>query len=225
MTTDGACFIPWRWITMLWRLSSDDCNWQSMTHTWEGRIILWPLSWDDDNWRSMFHTEWYITILWPLSWEEDNWRSMFHTIGILITSIKKIRYYSGTCDNMSTITRGHSCGSWVYIPSLGGTTVTVECVYKTRRHNKCIGIYSKANQGTTMWLEYMYLYYEHLQWHLTTCIRRYYSCTLAHVPSQGYTTVWHLSVYIITRWHYSDTSIHAPSLRGTKDTIGHMYLH
>ena len=33
MTTDGACFIHGRYITM-----------------------LWPLSWDDDKWRSMFHT-------------------------------------------------------------------------------------------------------------------------------------------------------------------------
>ena len=33
MSTDGACFIPKGWITM-----------------------LWPLSWDDDKWRSMIHT-------------------------------------------------------------------------------------------------------------------------------------------------------------------------
>ena len=33
ITTDGACFIPKGWITM-----------------------LWPLSWDDDNCRSMFYT-------------------------------------------------------------------------------------------------------------------------------------------------------------------------
>ena len=32
-------------------------------------------------------------------------------------------------------------GTWVYKPSLGGTTATVECVYKTRRHNSGIGIY------------------------------------------------------------------------------------
>ena len=33
MSTDGVCFIPKGWIT-----------------------IVWPLSWEDDNWQSRFHT-------------------------------------------------------------------------------------------------------------------------------------------------------------------------
>ena len=89
---------------MLWPLSWDDGNWQSMTHTWGGVIILLPLSWDEDNLLGMIHIFgmynhalsvvmrrrqlsghvfkdiWYITMLSPLSWDDDNWRSMFHTL-------------------------------------------------------------------------------------------------------------------------------------------------
>ena len=89
---------------MLWPLSWDDGNWQSMTHTWGGVIILLPLSWDEDNLWGMVHIFgmynhalsvvmrrrqlaghafkdiWYITMLSPLSWDDDNWRSMFHTL-------------------------------------------------------------------------------------------------------------------------------------------------
>ena len=89
---------------MLWPLSWDDGNWQSMTHTWGGVIILLPLSWDEDNLWGMiyifgmyyhalsvvmrrrqlaghvFKDIWYITMLSPLSWDDDNWRSMFHTL-------------------------------------------------------------------------------------------------------------------------------------------------
>ena len=89
---------------MLWPLSWDDGNWQSMTHTWGGVIILLPLSWDEDNLWGMIHIFgmynhalsvvmrrrqlaghvfkdiWYITMLSPLSWDDDNWRSMFPTL-------------------------------------------------------------------------------------------------------------------------------------------------
>ena len=35
MTTYGACFKPYGWITMLCPLSGDDDNWRSMFHSWE----------------------------------------------------------------------------------------------------------------------------------------------------------------------------------------------
>ena len=34
MTTEGSCFIPKGWITMLWPLSWIDYNWRSMFYTW-----------------------------------------------------------------------------------------------------------------------------------------------------------------------------------------------
>ena len=104
MATDGACFIHEWYISMLWPLSWDDGNWQSMTHTWGGVIILLPLSWHEDNLWGMIHIFgmynhalsvvmrqrqlaghvfkdiWYITMLSPLSWDDDNWRSMFRTL-------------------------------------------------------------------------------------------------------------------------------------------------
>ena len=43
---------------MLWPLSWDDGNWQSMTHTWGGVIILLPLLWDEDNLWGMIHIFW-----------------------------------------------------------------------------------------------------------------------------------------------------------------------
>ena len=129
MTTDRACIIPDEYTTMFWPLSWD---WQLTEHVFilEGGItLLWPLSLDVDNWQSMLHIlgmnnhalsvvmirwkltehvsytreilpcsdrchktmttdgaffilEGYFNILWPLSWDDDSWRSMFHTWGI-----------------------------------------------------------------------------------------------------------------------------------------------
>ena len=56
MTTDGACFIPEEYITMLWPLSLVDDNLQGMFNRYMKMTMLWPLSSDDDNWRSMTHT-------------------------------------------------------------------------------------------------------------------------------------------------------------------------
>ena len=92
MTTDGACFIPLRWITVLWPLSWDDGNWQSMTHSWEGIIILWPLSCDDDNWRSMFHTWmiYYCALTVVMRWRQLTKNFSYHMDIDYINRKKKV---------------------------------------------------------------------------------------------------------------------------------------
>ena len=101
MTTDGACFIPEGYITMLRPLSWDDKQ-QSIFHILRMNnhaLSVVIISWDDDDWWSMLHT-WgiynhaltvvmrrcqlsghvsYPSNTWPCSdrWEDDNWWTMF----------------------------------------------------------------------------------------------------------------------------------------------------
>ena len=105
MTTDGVCFIPVEYITMLWPLSWDDGNRQSMIHTLGMNnyaltvvIIRWKLTEHVSCIRDIlpcsdrchetmttdgacFMTEEYIAIPWPLSSDDGNWQSIFHTWG------------------------------------------------------------------------------------------------------------------------------------------------
>ena len=102
MTTDGACFIPWGFITILCMLSWGDDNWRSMFHTWmiHNHVLTvvmrrWQLTKHEsyfsdklpcsDRCHDTMTTEWacflpeeYISMLWPLAWDGGNWRSMFH---------------------------------------------------------------------------------------------------------------------------------------------------
>ena len=106
MTADRACFILEGGITLLWPLSLDDDNWQSLLHILGMNnnalsVVMrrWKLTehvsytseilpCSDRCHKTMttdgafFILEGYFNILWPLSWDDDNWRSMFHTWGI-----------------------------------------------------------------------------------------------------------------------------------------------
>ena len=103
MTYYGAWFIPKRYITMLWPLSWDDCNWRSIIHTWMiynhalTVVIRWSQLKEHYSYLrdilpcsdrchetiatevACFIHEWYITILWPLSLDDDNWQNMIYT--------------------------------------------------------------------------------------------------------------------------------------------------
>ena len=105
MTTDGVCFIPYWWITMLWPLAWHDDNWRIMIQTlgiydhalsavMRRRQLTEHVSYIDDLLPcsvrchemmtidgACFIHEWYTSMLWPLSWDDDNWRSMIHTFG------------------------------------------------------------------------------------------------------------------------------------------------
>ena len=105
MTTVGACFIPKGYITMLWPLSWDNDNCQSMFHTkglydhalivvMRGFQLSEHVSYSRDilpcsvRFHDTMTTAWacfvpkgYITMLWPLSSDDYNCRSMFHTSG------------------------------------------------------------------------------------------------------------------------------------------------
>ena len=106
MTTEGACFIPLGWITMLCPLWWDDDNWRSMFNTWgiynlaltvvmrrwqlkKHVSYLTDISPCSDRCHEKMTTdgacfilEGYITMLWPLSWHDDNWQSIIYIIGI-----------------------------------------------------------------------------------------------------------------------------------------------
>ena len=103
MTTDGACFIPEEYITMLWPLSLADDNLQGMfnrymiyNHALTVVMRWWQLTEHDsymidilpcsDRCHETMKTEracckpmWWITKLFPLSWDDNNCLSMFHT--------------------------------------------------------------------------------------------------------------------------------------------------
>ena len=101
MTTDGACFIPKGYITMLWPLSCDDDNCRSRFHAkgiyyHDLSVVMRRLQLSEyvlylrdilpcsdpshatmTNVGAYFIPKVYITMLWPLSWDDDNCRSMF----------------------------------------------------------------------------------------------------------------------------------------------------
>ena len=106
ITTDGAWFIPKGYITMLWPLSWDDNNWQTLVlslgicnHALTVVMRRWQLTEHGSYLRDIlpcsdychetkttdgawFITKGYIPMLWPLSWDDNNWQSTVHTLGI-----------------------------------------------------------------------------------------------------------------------------------------------
>ena len=142
MTTDGTCFIPKGWLTMLLQLLWDDDNWQSRfhtlgmyNHTLSVVIREWQLT-EQDSYlmntspcsdrfneplttdRTCLLSEWYITMLWPLSWNNDNWRSLFHTLEINYHALSVVMN-----DNLivtvsaCTINRRPCSDTWIHAPS------------------------------------------------------------------------------------------------------------
>ena len=133
MTTDGAWFIPYGYITMLWLLSRDDDNWRSTIHT-KGiyyhalTVVMWRwlltkhvsymndiLPCSDRCDRTMttvgacFILEGYVIMLWPLSWDDQS-REMYHYLWNML------RQLSSSYDNGQSMLICHS--SMKHAPSV-----------------------------------------------------------------------------------------------------------
>ena len=98
MTTDGAWIVPKRYITMLWPLSWDDHNWQSMFHLlmiyYHGLTVIMR------RWQLKEHFSFLsdITMLWSLSWDDDKWRRMIHILEIYCHALMERCHETMTTD-------------------------------------------------------------------------------------------------------------------------------
>ena len=98
MTTDGAWIVPKRYITMLWPLSWDDHNWQSMFHSlmiyYHGLTVIMR------RWQLKEHFSFLsdITMLWSLPWDDDKWRSMIHILEIYCHALTERCHETMTTD-------------------------------------------------------------------------------------------------------------------------------
>ena len=119
MSTDGVCFIPKGWITMVWPLSWEDDNWQSRFHTL-GKMLRQLLS-SHDNGQSM--VIYPSSMKYALSVDIVSWQRSEHGYISLKYEICSVSWH-----RLMTTVR-----AWLYIPQVWNMLRQLSSSHDNRR--------------------------------------------------------------------------------------------